>query len=310
MARYLLGRIISAIFVIWLVMTLTFLLMHAIPGGPFSSEKVLPPAVMENINNRYHLDDPLGKQYVDYLKNLSHFDFGPTFRYEGRTVNDVFKDGLPKTATLGALATLLALVCGTLMGIVAALKQNKAADYIATFIATIGVSVPSFVIATFLQYYIGFKMNLFPPIGWGEPINMVLPAIALSAYPIAQITRLTRSSMLDVLNQDYIRTARSKGLPGYIIVIRHALRNALIPLLTFLGPFFAYILTGNFVVEYVFNVPGIGQFFVTSIGNRDYPVILGTTILFATLLVLFNLLIDIAYTIVDPRIKLADRRGL
>jgi oligopeptide transport system permease protein len=310
MARYLLGRILSAIFVIWLVLTLTFFLMHAIPGGPFSSEKVLPPAVMENINARYHLDDPLSKQYVDYLSNMLHFNFGPTFRYEGRTVNDLFRDGLPKTAAVGLAATVMALIGGTVLGVIAALKQNKAPDYIATILATIGVSVPSFVIATFLQFYVGYKTHLFPPIGWGEPINLVLPAIALSAYPIAQITRLTRSSMLEVLNQDYIRTARAKGMPEYVIIFRHALRNALIPVVTFLGPFFAYILTGNFVVEYVFNIPGIGQFFVTSINNRDYPVILGTTVLFASLLVIFNLLVDIVYTLVDPRIKLTSRKGV
>lgn len=309
MARYLLGRIASALLVIWLVITLTFILMHAIPGGPFSSEKVLPPAIMANINQRYHLDDPLSKQYFDYLKNIAHFNFGPTFRYEGRTVNDLFKEGLPKTIELGLIATVLALAGGAIMGIIAALKQNKPPDYIATFLATIGVSVPSFVLATFLQYFVGFKTHWFPPIGWGEVKNIVLPALALSAYPIAQITRLTRSSMLDVLNQDYIRTAKSKGLPGYIIVIRHALKNALIPVVTFMGPFFAYILTGNFVVEFVFNIPGIGQFFVTSIGNRDYPVIMGTTILFATLLVTFNLLVDILYTILDPRIKLTGRKG-
>lgn len=309
MARYLLGRILSAIFVIWLVLTLTFFLMHAIPGGPFSSEKVLPPAVMENINSRYHLTDPLSKQYVDYLNNMVHFNFGPTFRYEGRTVNDLFRDGLPKTAAVGLTATVMALIGGTLLGVIAALKQNKWPDYVATILATIGVSVPSFVIATFLQFYVGFKTHLFPPIGWGAPINLVLPSLALSAYPIAQITRLTRSSMLDVLNQDYIRTARAKGMPGYVIVFRHALRNALIPVVTFLGPFFAYILTGNFVVEYVFNIPGIGQFFVTGINNRDYPVILGTTVLFATLLVFFNLFVDIAYTLVDPRIKLTSRKG-
>lgn len=309
MVRYLLGRILAAIFVIWLVLTLTFSLMHAIPGGPFSSEKVLPPAVMENINQRYHLNDPLSKQYVDYLNNMIHFNFGPTFRYEGRSVNDLFRDGLPKTAAVGLTATIMALVGGTLLGVIAALKQNKWPDYLATILATIGVSVPSFVIATFLQFYVGYKTHLFPAIGWGEPINLVLPALALSAYPIAQITRLTRSSMLDVLNQDYIRTARAKGMPGYIVIFRHALRNALIPVVTFLGPFFAYILTGNFVVEYVFNIPGIGQFFVTSINNRDYPVILGTTVLFATMLVLFNLLVDIAYTLVDPRIKLTSKKG-
>ncbi len=308
MARYLIGRILSAIFVIWLVVTLTFFLMHAIPGGPFSSEKVLPDQVIANINARYHLNDPLSKQYFDYMNNMLHFNFGPTFRYEGRTVNDLFAAGMPKTGALGGLATVISLIGGTVMGVVAALRQNKTADYFVTFLATIGISVPSFVIATFLQYYVGYKLHWFPPVGWGEMKNLVLPAAALSAYPIAQITRLTRTSMLDTLNQDYIRTAKAKGLPGYVIVFRHALRNALIPVVTFLGPFFAYILTGNFVIEFVFNIPGIGQFFVTSISNRDYPVIMGTTVLFATLLVTFNLLVDMAYTLVDPRIKLTGRK--
>lgn len=309
MARYLLGRIASAFLVVWLVVTLTFFLMHAIPGGPFSSEKVLPASIMNNINQRYHLNDPIGKQYLDYLKNIAHFNFGPSFRYEGRTVNDLFREGLPRTIVLGLAATVLSFVGGTILGIIASLKQNKAPDYIAACLATIGVSFPSFVLATFLQYFVGYKTHWFPPIGWGRPENIVLPALALSAYPIAQITRLTRSSMLDVLNQDYIRTAKAKGLPGYIIVFRHALKNALIPIVTFMGPFFAYILTGNFVVEYVFNIPGIGQFFVTSISNRDYPVIMGTTILFASLLVIFNLLVDIVYTVIDPRIKLTGRKG-
>lgn len=310
MVRCLLGRIISAFLVIWFVITLTFFLMHAIPGGPFSSEKVLSPAIMDNINERYHLKDPLFKQYTDYLKNIAHFNFGPTFRYQGRTVNDLFRDGLPKTAVLGFLTTVLAVVGGVAMGITAALRQNRMSDYIITFLAAIGVSVPSFVLATFLQYYIGYKIHWFPPIGWGEIKHLILPVLALGAYPLAQIMRLTRAGMLDVLTQDYILTAKSKGLPDYIIIFRHALKNAILPVLTFLGPFFAYILTGNFVIEYVFNIPGIGQFFVTGVTNRDYPVIMGTTILYTTLLVTFNLLVDIVYTILDPRIKLTERKGV
>ncbi|MDA8443161.1 MAG: ABC transporter permease [Peptococcaceae bacterium] len=309
MAKYLIQRFISAIVVLWLVCTLTFVLMHSIPGGPFSREKVLPPTIMNNINERYHLNDPLSKQYVDYLKNLIHFNLGPTFRYQGRTVNDLIREGMPKTATIGLVATMLALLGGGLLGTVAALYQNKAPDMIATFLATIGVSVPSFVLATFFQYYLGYKTGLFPPIGWGELRQVVLPSLALSAYPIAQIARLVRTSMLDVLSQDYIRTARSKGLPQHIIIVRHAMKNAILPVLTFFGPFFAYIITGNFVVEYVFNIPGIGQFFVTSINNRDYPTIMGFTLLFCSLLVIFNLLVDIAYTVVDPRIKLTGQKG-
>jgi oligopeptide transport system permease protein len=270
---------------------------------------VLPDAVMENINARYHLNDPLGKQYVDYLKNIAHLDLGPTFRYAGRTVNDLIKDGLPKTATIGFLATIFGIGGGLILGSIAALGQNKLPDIISTFIATIGISVPSFVLATFFQYYLGYKAGLFPPVGWGETNQLVLPSLALGAYPIAQVTRLMRTSMLDVLSQDYIRTARSKGLPGYLIITRHAMRNALLPIITYLGPFFAYILTGNFVIEYVFNIPGIGQFFVTGINNRDYPIIMGVTVLYCSLLVVFNLVVDLLYTFVDPRIKLTGQKG-
>ncbi|HWQ72554.1 MAG TPA: ABC transporter permease [Desulfitobacteriaceae bacterium] len=310
MVRYLIGRIASALFVVWFVITLTFFLMHAIPGGPFSSGKVLPPAIMDNINERYHLNDPLVKQYSDYFKNIVHFDFGPTFRYQGRTVNDLLWEGLPKTAALGLLATILAIAGGVAMGITAALRQNRMFDYLLTFLAVLGVSVPSFVLATFLQYYLGYKIQWFPPLGWGEIKHLILPVLALSAYPIAQIMRLTRAGMLDVLSQDYILTAKAKGLSDQIIIIRHALKNAVLPVLTFLGPFFAYILTGNFVIEYVFNIPGIGQFFVNAVTNRDYPVIMGTTILYTTLLVTFNLLVDIVYTVLDPRIKLTERKGV
>jgi len=309
LAKYLLQRLISAFVVLWLVTTLTFVLMHVIPGGPFSSEKPLPQQVLKNINERYHLNDPLLKQYADYLKNVVKGDFGPSFRYEGRTVNDIIKDGAPKTLAVGLLASVLAIGGGLLLGIIAALWQNKFPDVIATFVATIGISVPSFVLATFLQYYLGYKLDLFPVIGWGGLKYLVLPALALSAYPIAQVTRLMRTSMLEVLSQDYIRTARSKGLSGYVVIYRHALKNALLPVITFLGPFVAYILTGNFVIEYVFNIPGIGQFFVSSISNRDYSVIMGVAILYCTLLVGFNLLVDLAYTFVDPRIKLTEQKG-
>lgn len=311
MAKYLLQRIASALLVLFIVVSLTFVLMHSIPGGPFSREKQVPEAVLKNLEERYHTNDPLVKQYIDYMKNVAQFNLGPTFRYEGRTVNDLIKDGLPKTATIGFLATVFALGGGLILGSIAALWHNKTPDAVATFIATIGVSVPSFVMATFLQYYLGYKLGLFPPVGWnnGAFKNLVLPSIALGAFPIAQITRLMRTSMLDVLNQDYIRTAKSKGLPGYVIIGRHAMLNALLPIITYLGPFFAYILTGNFVVEFVFGIPGIGQFFVTSITNRDYSTIMGMTVLFCSLLVVFNLLVDIAYTFIDPRIKLTGQKG-
>ena len=311
MAKYLLQRIASALLVLWIVISLTFVMMHSIPGGPFSREKKVPDAILKNLEARYHTNDPLAKQYVDYMVNVAQFNLGPTFRYEGRTVNDLIKDGAPKTATIGFLAGIFALGGGLILGSIAALWQNKTPDSVATFLATLGISVPSFVLATFFQYYLGYKLGLFPPVGWnnGAWQNLVLPSLALGAYPVAQITRLMRASMLDVLSQDYIRTAKSKGLPGYIIISRHAMRNAVLPVITFLGPFFAYILTGNFVIEYVFGIPGIGQYFVTSITNRDYSTIMGMTVLFCSLLVVFNLLVDIAYTFVDPRIKLTGQKG-
>lgn len=309
LGKFLIQRIASAGLVLFLVISLTFVLMHAIPGGPFSSEKVLPDAVKANIEERYHLNDPLSKQYVDYLINIAHFNLGPTFRYAGRTVNDLIKDGMPKTAAVGLLATIFSIGGGLFLGTIAALGRNKTPDIAATVLSTIGISVPGFVLATLFQYYLAYKTGWFPPVGWGEWKQLALPSLALSAYPLAQVTRLMRTSMLDVLSQDYIRTARAKGLPSYLIITRHAMRNALLPIITYLGPFFAYILTGNFVVEFIFNIPGIGQFFVTSINNRDYPTIMGITILYCTLLVVFNLLVDIVYTLVDPRIKLAKQKG-
>lgn len=309
MGRYICSRILSAILVVWFVATLTFIIMHAIPGGPFSSEKALPPAIIENINQRYHLKDPIFIQYFDYIRNVAHFEFGPSFRFQGRSVNEIFREGLPHTAALGLFTTVFSLFCGIGLGVVAALKQNKALDYFTIFLATMGVCIPNFVLATIFQYYFGYKIHWFAPIGWGGLNTMVLPVLALSAYPIAQITRLVRSGVLEVLQQDYIKTARAKGLPDHVIVFRHVLKNAVIPLLSYLGPFFAYVLTGSFVIETIFNIPGIGQFFVNSVSNRDYPMIMGITILYSTFLVVFNLLVDLAYTFIDPRIKLARIRG-
>lgn len=309
MANYLLQRLVSAILVLWVVITLTFILMHSIPGGPFTSERKAPKVILENLNARYHLDDPLYKQYWDYLKNLARFDLGPSLVYEGRTVNDLIKDGMPKTVAVGLLAAIFGIGGGLALGIGGALRQNKMPDVLATLLASIGISFPGFILATLIQYFVGYKLNLFPPVGWGEAKYVVLPALALSAYPLAQVTKLIRSSMLDVLSQDYIRTARSKGLPIHLILVRHALKNACLPVITYLGPFFAYILTGNFAIEYVFNIPGTGQWFVSSIADRDYPVIMGFTILYCTILVALNLLVDVVYTLVDPRIKLAGREG-
>jgi oligopeptide transport system permease protein len=283
--------------------------MHSIPGGPFTAEKKLPEAVLKNITERYHLNDPLWKQYTDYLANVVRGDLGPSFKYESRTVNDIIAESFPVSAELGTAAVLIAVIVGIPAGIIAALRQNRWPDYLAMFGATIGISVPNFILATLFIYVFALKLGLFPAAMWDGPEYVVLPALALAAFPTAFIARLMRSSMLEVMNQDFIRTARAKGLPGIVIIYRHALKNAMMPVVTYLGPLIAAIFTGSFVVESIFAIPGLGRHFVTSIYNRDYTVILGITIFYSALLVFLNFLVDIAYAWLDPRIKLDDRKG-
>jgi len=278
--------------------------MHAIPGGPFKKEKALPPAVQRNIEERYKLNDPLWKQYTDYMSNLIRGDLGPSFKYLGRSVNDIIRDGFPVSATLGAWAILFALVVGVPAGIISALNQNRWQDNVVMAIAIIGVSVPNFVIATLLMYVFAVKLRWLPVAMWGTPRHVILPMIALAGFPAAFFARLMRSSTLDVLSQDYIRTARAKGLSWYAVVVKHVVKNAILPVVTYLGPLIAGILTGSFVVENIFAIPGLGRYYVTSIYNRDYTTIMGVTIFYSTFLVLLNFLVDIAYGWIDPRIKL------
>jgi oligopeptide transport system permease protein len=303
MLNYLIKRIVGSVITLWVVVTITFLLMHAIPGGPFDREKPLPPEVKTQIEARYHLDRPLWWQYSDYMKHLAHFDLGPSFQYQGRTVNNLISDGFPATAQLGILSVLIALLFGIPFGIAAALKQGKWVDNFVMFLSIIGITIPNFVLAIMLLFVFALKLNLFPTMGWDSWKNVILPAIALSAQPTAMISRLTRSSLLDVVRQDYIRTARAKGVPEFMVVVKHALRNALIPVVTYLGPAVSAVLTGSFVIETIFSVPGIGRQFVLSINNRDYTVILGLTIFDATLLITFNFIVDLLYAAIDPRIK-------
>lgn len=306
--RYTLGRFMSMLLVIFIIISATFLLMHSIPGGPFTGEKSLPPAVLQNIMERYHLNDPLWKQYTDYIMNVIQGDFGPSFKYEDRTVNQIISDGLPVSAVLGLCAASVALLIGIPAGIIAALRQNKWPDHLVMFGATIGISVPNFITATLLIYVFALKLNLLPAAMWGEPAQAIMPAIALAALPTAVIARLTRSSMLEVMSQDYIRTAKAKGLTTFTIIWRHALKNALMPVITYLGPMIAFILLGSFVIESIFAIPGLGRYFVMSIYNRDYTVILGITIFDAVMLVFLNFLVDIIYVLLDPRIKLDGRK--
>lgn len=309
MLQYTFSRFVSMLLVLFIITTATFLLMHAIPGGPFTAEKNLPEAVLKNLNERYHLNDPLWKQYGDYLANVVRGDLGPSFKYEARTVNDIIGESFPVSAELGLTAVLIAVIGGIPMGVVAAFRQNRWPDYLCMFTATIGISVPGFILATLFIYYFALQLELFPAAMWEGPEYVVLPAVALAAFPMAFIARLTRSSMLEVLGQDYIRTARAKGLSAFAVVRRHALKNALIPVVTYLGPLIAAILTGSFVIESIFAIPGLGRHFVTSIYNRDYTVILGITIFYSTFLVFLNFLVDVAYAWLDPRIKLDGGKG-
>lgn len=302
MLLFIIRRIVSMCVVLFVIITMTFWLMHTIPGGPFTTEKNLPDVVLKNIEERYHLNDPLWKQYGDYLANILNGDLGPSFKYESRSVNDIIAESFPVSAELGIAAVLIALVVGIPAGIISALYRNRWPDYLAMLFSTIGISVPSFILATILIYLFAIKLDWLPAALWEGPEYGILPALSLAGLPTAFIARLMRSSMLDVMSQDYIRTARAKGLSSFTIVYRHALKNAVIPVVTYLGPLTAGILTGSFVVETIFSIPGLGRHFVTSIYNRDYTVILGITVFYSALLVVLNFLVDISYAFLDPRI--------
>lgn len=308
MLRYMLNRMLNSLFVLLAIITITFLLMHAIPGGPFTGEKNIPAAVLKNIEERYRLNDPLWKQYGDYLANLIRFDLGPSFKYEGRTVNDIIRESFPVSFQLGMVSIGLAILLGIPAGALAALRQNRWQDYSTMFLATLGVSVPSFVLSTMLIYIFAVKLGLLPAAMWDGAEYVILPALSLAGHPMAFIARLTRSSMLEVLAQDYIKTARAKGLPPITILFRHALKNALLPVVTYIGPMSAAILTGSFVIETIFAIPGLGRHFVTSIYNRDYTVILGITIFYSVLIIGLNLVVDLIYPLLNPRIKMNENQ--
>ena len=304
MRRYIFQRVWASFLTLFVVVTLTFFMMRAIPGGPFTDEKAIPPFILEKIMARYHLNDPLYVQYGHYLWDVLHFDLGPSYRYEGMTVNQLIASGFLASLMVGSIAILLSLVVGIPAGIVSALRRGRWQDRTAMVLATLGITIPNFVIATILVYFFAYRWGWVTVGFWEGLPTALLPAITLAGYPTAFISRLTRSSMLEVLQQDYIRTAYSKGLRERAVVYVHALRNAIIPVVTYLGPLIAGILTGSFVVEQVFGVPGLGTFFVTSISNRDYTTIMGVTIFYSALLVSLNLVVDICLGFIDPRIKL------
>lgn len=278
--------------------------MRMAPGNPFNSEKPLPPAIQASLNAHYGLDQPWYVQYGEYLVNIAQWDFGPSFKYKARTVNELISDGFPISLMLGLEAIFLAVSVGVLLGVIAAMKHNKWQDYTAMIVAVAGISVPSFIMATVLQYFLSIKLGIFPVARWESFMHTVLPAIALASTPMAFVARLTRSSMLDVLSNDYIRTAKSKGLSQGVITVKHTIRNALLPVVSYMGPLSAGVITGSFVIEKIFGIPGLGMHFVTSISNRDYTVIMGVTVFYSIILLASILLVDIAYGLIDPRIKL------
>lgn len=337
MAKFILRRLLGTGAVLLLVSVITFLLMHAIPGGPFSREKPLPEATIELLNAKYNLDAPIIEQYLDYvgdivipritygrippsatedyLINISFpafmgdqaalrwVNFGPTYGSRSRSVNDILRDSLPISFQLGVAAMAVAMAVGIPLGAAAALKRNTIFDYAGMGVAVFGVSLPVIITAPVLQYLFGVQWGALPPTGWGEIRHMILPAFALGFVNSALIARLTRASLLQVMNEDYIRTARAKGLSERMVVISHAIKNGMIPVVTILGPLFAILVTGSFVVETFFGIPGLGRYFVTSIRGRDYPVIMGTILLFAAFVSIANMFVDIAYAWLDPRIR-------
>lgn len=306
MGRYILRRLISMLITLVFVASITFFLMHAVPGGPFQSEKALPEAVIRALNEKYHLDDPLWKQYLDYMRGVFTFQLGPSFRRVGTTVNDLIIAGFPYSAKLGFFATLAIVALGVPAGIISALKTNKWEDYLVTILATLGVAVPSFVLGALFIYIFSSKLGWMPSFGLTSWKHYIGPVIALSGFSLAFVARLTRSSVLEVMQQDYIRTARAKGLPEIVVIVKHALKNALIPVVTYLGPMIAAMMTGSFVVEKIFAIPGMGKYFVESVSSRDYTVLMGTTIFYAAFSITMIFVVDIAYGFIDPRIKLGD----
>ena len=303
MAMFMLRRIASLALVVWIIITITFLMLNNVKGGPLDGERQFSPEVMENLRQKYNLDASLWERYWTYLGNVARFDFGPSYVYRDMTVNEIIQDNWSASALLGLLSVAISLLVGVPIGVISALRQNRFIDHLSMFGAILCVSVPNFVLAAVLIHVFVNKLNWIQ-LGWGGPQHVILPALALSAFSLAYITRMTRASMLETLRSDYIRTARAKGLSMGQAVTRHALRNALLPVVTYLGPLLAAVTMGSFVVEKFFGIPGLGRYFVLGIENRDHGVVLALAILYSTLLVSMNTIVDILYAYIDPRIDL------
>lgn len=305
MLKLILHRLLQAIPTLFILITFSFFLMRLAPGSPFSTDKAYPPEVMANIEAKYHLNEPIHTQYFIYLKDLAHGDFGPSFKYKDYTVNDLVGDAFPVSLKLGFIAFLVALTLGVSMGTLAALKQNQWLDYFIMTFAMTGVVVPSFVVAPLLVFFFAITLQWLPSGGWegGQPIFMIMPVFALCLSYIASIARIMRSSMIEVLHSNFIRTAKAKGLPMSRIILTHALRPALLPVISYMGPAFVGIITGSMVIESIFSLPGVGQLFVNGALNRDYSLVLSLTILMGTLTITFNAIVDILYAVIDPKIR-------
>lgn len=304
MFRFLAMRLIYGIVVVWAVASLTFLLMHVVPGGPFDTEKKFPPEILANIRAKYHLDQPLWRQYVLYLKDLGRLRFGPSFKYRNRQVEDILGQTFPVSIYLGFWALLMAVGLGLCAGVVSALNHNRVFDRASMLLATLGISLPSFVLATLLIYFVAHRLKILPPALLEDWRHYLLPAASLAAGPAAYLARLSRSSFLETLSRPFVDAARARGIYGARLVLRHLLKNSLSPVVTVLGPLVAMLITGSFVIEKIFSIPGMGRYFITAVTNRDYPLIMAVTIVYAALIVVMNLLVDIAYAFLDPRVRL------
>lgn len=304
MGKYIVKRILLAIVTVWAVATITFFLMNLVPGGPFMSEKALSPAAQAALEAKYGLDKPLGEQYITYITDALHGDLGDSLKQRGRTVSSIIATKFPVSARVGGIAVLVALCVGVPLGCIAAYRRGKFLDNLISVVSTCGIAVPSFVICTVLMYFLGVRLKWLPTLGLTSWKHYIMPVASLAFYPTAYIMRLMRSSMLDVLGQDYMRTAKAKGLSQQVSIFKHALRNAILPVVTYVGPMIAYTLVGSFIVEKIFTIPGLGGQFISSISARDYTVIMGTTIFLATLMIVMNVIVDIVYKIIDPRISL------
>jgi len=304
MLRFITSRFLQSLLALFLVITATFFMVRFVPGGPFTAEKAVTPEILRNLEAHYGLDKPLGQQYLDYLGSLARGALGPSFKYPNRTVNEIIFDKVPVSAELGSISLAVALVLGIGLGTLAAIRRNTWVDYVASSFGMIGISIPTFVVGPLLVLALAIHLGWFNASGWYGPADRVLPALVLGIAYAAPISRLTRGGLLEVLNQDFIRTARAKGASEFRVVTRHALRGGLLPVVSFLGPAVAGILTGSFVIETIFQIPGIGREFVNSAFNRDYTLVLGTVILYAVLIMALNLAVDIAQAWMNPKVRL------